>query len=363
MENYEKKYNNALERARGFYNNEECRVGMTPIDLEVIFPELAESEDDLTWLTKYIEEEAYSLSLDIRDDEDSIRLKKLQKAVAWLKKQSEQKPTLPKWKYKNDDTPLLRDSIILNRYGGVAKSPSGAIVSDVWVLDYDELAKLPKEEKADSTNIPVLNFKAKDWYVSKVDGKIHKIHTFGEPKFKVGDWVVNNNSGGVCQVTEIRNDEYCIWPLDGEIMGYLRIIDVDKDYHLWTISDAKNGDILIYNDSIFIFNEVYGHYLIYHCICDHNKFHDDKYYSFLDLNTIDINNIHPATEEQRDTLFAKMREAGYEWNAEKKELKKIKQKSTWNAEDEKNLNAVLSFIGDEYLRRWLKDIIHKEYDE
>lgn len=38
MENYEKKYNNALERARGFYNNEECGVGMTPIDLEVIFP-------------------------------------------------------------------------------------------------------------------------------------------------------------------------------------------------------------------------------------------------------------------------------------------------------------------------------------
>ena len=43
-------------------------------------------------------------------------------------------------------------------------------------------------------------------------------------------------------------------------------------------------------------------------------------------------------------------------------VKKIKQKSTWHAEDEKNLNAVLSFISDEYLRRWLKDIIHKNYD-
>lgn len=82
----------------------------------------------------------------------------IDKNIAWLEKQGEQKPTLPKWKYKKDNTPLLRDSIILNKYGGVAKSPSGAIVSDVWVLDYDELAKLPKEEKI-------------------------------EPKFKVGDWI------------------------------------------------------------------------------------------------------------------------------------------------------------------------------
>jgi hypothetical protein len=29
----------------------------------------------------------------------------------------------------------------------------------------------------------------------------------------------------------------------------------------------------------------------------------------------------PATKEQRDLLFHKMKEAGYEWNAEKKELK------------------------------------------
>lgn len=83
----------------------------------------------------------------------------IDKNIAWLEKQGEQKPTLPKWKYKKDNTPLLRDSIILNKYGDVAKSPSGAIVSDVWVLDYDELAKLPKEEKI-------------------------------EPKFKVGDWII-----------------------------------------------------------------------------------------------------------------------------------------------------------------------------
>ena len=35
----------------------------------------------------------------------------------------------------------------------------------------------------------------------------------------------------------------------------------------------------------------------------------------------------PATKGQRDTLFAKMKEAGYEWDAEKKEVKKIDVKT------------------------------------
>ena len=38
------------------------------------------------------------------------------------------------------------------------------------------------------------------------------------------------------------------------------------------------------------------------------------------------NDAKPASKEQRDILFSKMKKAGYEWDAEKKELKKIKQK-------------------------------------
>jgi lipid II:glycine glycyltransferase (peptidoglycan interpeptide bridge formation enzyme) len=46
------------------------------------------------------------------------------------------------------------------------------------------------------------------------------------------------------------------------------------------------------------------------------------------LGTIekDAEHYHPANKEQRDTLFAKMEEAGYEWDAEKKELKKKSQR-------------------------------------
>lgn len=36
----------------------------------------------------------------------------------------------------------------------------------------------------------------------------------------------------------------------------------------------------------------------------------------------ELSSVFPATKEQRDLLFQKMEEAGYEWDAEKKELKK-----------------------------------------
>jgi len=54
--------------------------------------------------------------------------------------------------------------------------------------------------------------------------------------------------------------------------------------------------------------------------------------------------IHPATKEQRDLLFQKMKEAGYEWDAGKKELKKIKQKNVWSEEDENNILFLTSII-------------------
>ena len=135
MDTYEHKYKEALQKAKSLELPEYKNIMVS------IFPELAESEDERVRkaLVKAVSGTIEGTKLFgtnvTRED-----------AITWLEKQGEQNPTPPKWKYKKDNTPLLRDSIILNKYGGVAKSPSGAIVSDVWVLDYDELAKLPKEK-------------------------------------------------------------------------------------------------------------------------------------------------------------------------------------------------------------------------
>ena len=46
------------------------------------------------------------------------------------------------------------------------------------------------------------------------------------------------------------------------------------------------------------------------------------------------------------------------------DIKRSEQKpAEWHREDEQNLNACLGYISDEFLRRWLTDIIHVKYDK
>lgn len=54
---------------------------------------------------------------------------------------------------------------------------------------------------------------------------------------------------------------------------------------------------------------------------------------------------------------------GYvKWTA-KALLNYAKHEIEWHREDEQNLNACLGYIPDEFLRRWLTDIIHVKYDK
>ena len=133
-------YKEKLEEAKRLY--ESANVDQKHV-IETLFPELKESEDERVRkeLIAFLKENYETGRAD-----ETWDLNGIERWIAWIEKQGKQKPILPKWKYKNDNTPLLRDSLILNKYGCVAKSPSGAFVNDVWVIDYDELAKLPKEE-------------------------------------------------------------------------------------------------------------------------------------------------------------------------------------------------------------------------
>ena len=219
------KYNNALEKLQEALAPKDGREisGLTRGCIEEIFPELKESEDERIRkeIIEYIKTGTYHKDW-----------------IAWLEKQNKQKTDIPKWKYKKDNAPLSKDCLILNRYGCVVKAVSGAMVSDAWVLDYDELVKLPKEEvekqdnqkpqgksaleaaneeKVDNANKSVSDFKASDYYVSKVDGKIHNIHNFNELK-KVEQnpaWSEEDERLCSCLIEEqekalnnVKNDKY-----------------------------------------------------------------------------------------------------------------------------------------------------------
>ncbi|MBO7079103.1 MAG: hypothetical protein J6W64_04775 [Bacilli bacterium] len=171
-----------------------------------------------------------------------------------------------------------------------------------------------------------------------------------KPKFKVGDWIVNSN-GKVNQVTYVNpyGDGYTL-----DDKTYMSGSWCNS-YHLWTLKDSKDGDVLAFdNDNIVIFKDLYN-YTSFHSYC-----HIED--GIFDFSTDELpdwwedEGFKPATKEQRDLLFQKMKEAGYEWDAENKKLKKEEkvdnlhnylygeQNLAWSEEDEEMFDAIIADI-------------------
>lgn len=127
---------------------------------------------------------------------------------------------------------------------------------------------------------------------------------------------------------------YELLKINNEVTTRL-IKEVDENAHLWTINDAKPGDIIYAESKFNTFDFIGIFYTLengnFWCYCDvssdsdiHNDYLEcwefDRTKGFVGLNRY---NFYPATKEQRDFLFSKMKESGYEWDGEKKELKNL----------------------------------------
>jgi hypothetical protein len=158
-----------------------------------------------------------------------------------------------------------------------------------------------------------------------------------EPKFKVGDWVIciknfstpgfDFKSGEVFRCTGINEIGLC-----GMTASNL------DNFRLWTIQDAKDGDVLAAEDKdkIFIYNgklDLRGRVCAYCGIC---KTHDGLRFTECAIgNYFTYKEPYPATKEQRDTLMKAMSDARYTFDFEKKDIYKRYDKPTeWNEEDE-----------------------------
>lgn len=137
-----------------------------------------------------------------------------------------------------------------------------------------------------------------------------------EPKFKINDWVVYNegNISRIGVITRILKKHYII-TFDSEIQ--FPFIWGCK-LRNWTIQDAKDGDVLSSGLWTLIFRKIEEGFVYYHCA-------SSSFEEFSTSNTgcFASEQLHPASKEQRDLLFAKMEEAGYEFDFTTKELKKI----------------------------------------
>ena len=106
-------------------------------------------------------------------------------------------------------------------------------------------------------------------------------------------------------------------------IGESDFIDMFKH---WSILDAKDGDVLFTSSTAshetFVFKGIdeKGNVKCYFAYDSEDGFREGTYH-FIGRAA----NCKPATKEWRDLLFQKLKEAGYEWDADKKELRKIEE--------------------------------------
>ena len=131
------------------------------------------------------------------------------------------------------------------------------------------------------------------------------IENYRSAIFKAGDYIINNNRV-IYQIKSVLYSKYNIFD-----KGLIPINEIDKEFHLWNITNAKKGDIISSNVSISIFNQLHisGNEL-FETFAEYNKVEE----------TLDITkngNIkyskfyHPASEEEKQLLFKKLKEKGY----------------------------------------------------
>lgn len=134
-----------------------------------------------------------------------------------------------------------------------------------------------------------------------------------EPKFKVDDWVTDGINNYLIQGKAEK--AYVTATIDGEV-GCILFDNVNQ-FRLWAIEDAKDGDVLYSKEHNLLW--IYKDKEAYHACINLNY----GVPSSLGGVIVIPNDTCPATKEQRDLLFSKMKEEGYGWDADKKKVKII----------------------------------------
>lgn len=309
---YKEKYEQALERAKYALTTDMDDSGHWAV--KHIFPELEESRDEeiRKWI---IDDIKYNINYDPLCN--SSYKKEAEIALAWLEKQGESNPySGVTFKYNGYTWGMCA------RDGGVDILLDGKLIEHVEKQDKQE--REPTNVKDYSSIDP--NFGKSILVEPKSDGECHYKQNDTnkqEHRFKVDDWIIHQGTNNVYYIKEMNDTQYHLESInDSKGNGWNSINQVDKNARFWTIQDAKDGDVLVTEKDNII--------LMYHSMCtiDTINVHcclDNKFIC-ANLGIFDIKDVHPATKEQCDLLFQKMREAGYEWDADSKKLKKIEQK-------------------------------------
>lgn len=341
---YKEKYEQALERAKVI------NPGTADYEVAVkIFPELKKSEDEEIWY--------YLIEFVKINDGVNIPPYYAKKALAWLEKQKDHEDELEK-AYKTADEVQYRRGYEAAKREFEKQGEQKLTLEDAAKAFLEALSDTPYN----NTPITEAQIVTKQLLTFLSDPKSYKPNAINEQKhadnvepksdIEKGKWYVCNTPRYRDFV--VGKAYYCpkngmLKPNENEMARYV----ARHCFHLWTIQDAKDGDVLAAKDIVFMFKHMDKTGLSL-CKSYCEVIGNSKLGLGFDFS---INSVHPATEEQYNLLFQKMHEAGYEWDTDKKELKKIEKPAEWSEEDEKTLNTIIekgdlkpSEIG------WLKSI-------
>lgn len=363
MEEKAKAYDEALERARAINNGKDVDIEAGTTICEYIFPELKENEDGKMW--KLIKKYVHSNISDMALKADHITRKQLE---TWLEKQE-----FVNKEYTFKAIPRLLEMI---QPTDRAKSYCQKLIDSL-------------EQEGYSTDATIV----RDWLKTMNGEKVamatmdeQKVANETEPKFKVGDWIVNKTSNLVYRVDSILFPQSKCYYLshNGEIV-LVNFTD-EQNYRPWTIRDAREGDVLSNDNHILILKE-----LVYDWSSNGTPYSVKAYCGINPNGNFEIGkdnwcfcgtlHIHPATKEQCNTLKKAMAGAEYIFDFDKKELKKIEDEpnkcegcnnvkgciacvdgsewarieeqkpadnieptSTWSGDDEKRIERLLGWI-------------------
>ena len=180
----------------------------------------------------------------------------------------------------------------------------------------------------------VYSIEGKPYYLS-VDNDLVIVEEVEETKFNVGDWVFATNDGeGPWLITAITDNYYTLQDTQ-ENEASVAQITIDNKYHLWSLKDAKPGDVLISEDDKhpFIFKKFLGYAPSAYCGIDTT---DSIYISDEDLPwTRDT--VRPATPDEKVVLFTKLKDEGYSWDPESLTLSKIQKR--WRDNEYKTISG------------------------
>ena len=352
IEQKAKLYDEVVERAKKWYNTP--NVDKIPTFgnriIEDIFPELYEPKDEevrkeIIKLVQYY----YGATLGCKHTVSRDKM------LVWLEKQEQSKKTSI-WKHwKNGIAGNGEGKLTFLIKSGPTYSLSSCLSFECDYIELSELDNLMLEEQD--------NFNSEYWRGYR-EGKQEVFDKYAKlkkqskqnikPKFKIGDWVTN----GACtwRIDSIKDDMY--YNDCGRFSCGGDIKSIDEQYHLWTIEDAKPGDVLNAN-GIFIYKKHDKDCVYFYCGINLTG-------EFICTCVDDIwsNNykVYPATKEQYDLLFKKIQESGYEWDTEKKMLKNIPK---FKAGDWIIFNGLTLYINEVvkgYYRTISKGGISNSYD-